>query len=52
MKLEINYKKKTTEKHTNIWRLNNNEWANNEMKEEIKSYLETNENKHTTIPNL
>ena len=26
----------------------NNEWVNNEIKEEIKSYLETNENEHTT----
>ena len=26
----------------------NNEWVNNEIKEEIKNYLETNENKHTT----
>ena len=38
MKLEINYGKKT-EKHTNMWRLNNmllnNVWVNNEIKEEI-----------------
>lgn len=27
-------------------------WVNNEIKEEIKSYLETNENEHTTTPNL
>ena len=27
----------------------NNEWVNNEIKEEIKSYLEANENKDTTI---
>ena len=30
----------------------NNEWVNNEIKEEIKMYLETNENEHTTTPNL
>ena len=37
------------------WKLNNlllnNEWVNNEIKEEIKRYLETNEN-NTTAPNL
>ena len=26
----------------------NNEWVNNEIKEEIKRYLETNENENTT----
>ena len=30
----------------------NNEWVNNEIKEEIKKYLETNENENTTIQNL
>ena len=30
----------------------NNEWVNNEIKEEIKRYLETNENEDTTIQNL
>ena len=30
----------------------NNEWVNNEMKEEITKYLETNENEHTTVQNL
>ena len=30
----------------------NNEWLNNEIKEEIKTYLETNENEDTTIQNL
>ena len=44
MKLEINHKK-TTEKHMKTWKLNNtllnNEWVNNEIKEEIKRYLET-----------
>ena len=29
-----------------------NEWVNNEIKEEIKRYLETNKNKDTIIPNL
>ena len=39
MKLEVN-RKKNTEKHANVWRLNNmllnNERVNNEIKEEIK----------------
>ena len=29
-----------------------NEWVNSETKEEIKSYLKTNENEHTTVQNL
>ena len=49
MKLEISHK--NTEKHTKTWKLNNmllnNEWVNNEIKEEIKRYLETNENENT-----
>ena len=31
--------------------LSNNEWVSNEIKEEIKKFLETNENEHTTVPN-
>ena len=30
----------------------NNEWVNNEIKEEIKKFLETSENEHTTVQNL
>ena len=30
----------------------NNEWVNNEIKEEIKRYLETNENEVTKVQNL
>ena len=55
MKLEINHKR-NTEKHTKTWKLNHmllsNEWINNEIKEETKRYLETNENADITIPNL
>ena len=52
MRLEVNYKKKTS-RNKNTWRLNNmllnNQWITEEIKEEIKKYLETNENKNTTI---
>ena len=55
MKLEINYRKKTV-KNTNKWRLNNmllnNQWITEEIKEEIKKYLETNENESTMIQKL
>ena len=30
----------------------NNQWVNEEIKEEIKKYLETNENGNTTFQNL
>ena len=30
----------------------NNEWVNNEIMEEIKIFVETNENEHTTVQNL
>ena len=30
----------------------NNEWVNNDIKEEMKKYVETNENEHKTTPNL
>ena len=55
LKLETNLKEKS-ENHSNSWRQNNmllnNEWVNNETKEEIKKFLETNENEHTTTQNL
>ena len=55
MRLEINYKKKTI-KNTNTWKLNNmllnNQWVTEEIKEEIKKYLEIKENENTTIQNL
>ena len=47
LKLETNIKEKT-QKYSKSWRLNrmllNNEWVKNEIKEEIKKFLETNEN--------
>ena len=58
MKLEINHKS-NTEKQAKTWKLNNmslnNEWVNNKIKislEEIKRYLETNENENTTTQNM
>ena len=55
LKLETNLKKKKP-KHSNTWRLNsmllNNEWVKNEIREEIKNFLETNENELTTTQNL
>ena len=55
MKLEVNYRKKTV-KNTNTWRLNNmllnNQEITEENKEEIKKYLETNENENTMAQNL
>ena len=55
LKLETNLKEKNP-KHSTSWRLNsmllNKEWVKNEVKEEIKKFLETNENELTTTQNL
>ena len=55
MKLETNLKGKNP-KHSKPWSLNsmllNNEWVKNEIREEIKNFLETNENKLTITQNL
>ena len=55
MRLDINYRKKSVKK-TNTWRLNNtllnNQEITEEIKEEIKKYLETNDNENTTTQNL
>ena len=55
MRLEINYRK-TPVKNTNTWRLNNTQLNNQEMteeiKEEIKKYLETNDSENTMTQNL
>ena len=48
--------KKSTQNCTITWKLNNlllkNEWINNEVKAEIKIFLETQENEDTTYQNL
>ncbi len=55
MRLDINYRK-TFVKNTNTWRLNNkllnNQEITKEIKEEIKKYLETNDNENRTTQNL
>ena len=55
MRLDINYRKKSV-KYTNTWRLNNtllsNQEITEEIKEEIKKYLETNDNENTMTQNL
>ena len=55
MRLDINYRKKSV-KNTNTWRLQNtllnNEVITEEIKGEIKNYLETNDNGDTTTLNL
>ena len=43
---------KNTMKNTNIWRLNNMLLNNQQIKEEIKICIETNENENTTTQNL
>ena len=55
MRLDINYKKKTV-RNTNTQRLNitflNNQQVTEEIKREIKKFLETNGNENTTTQNL
>ena len=55
MRVDINYKKKNV-KNTNTWRLNNpflnKQQVTEEIKREIKKFLETNDNENTTTQNL
>ena len=55
MRLDMNYRKKTV-KNTNTWRQNNtllnNQEVTEEIKEEIKKYLDANDNENTTSQNL
>ena len=55
LKLELNHKRKVG-KNSNTWRLKSillkNEWVNQEIKEELKKFMETNENENTTVQNL
>ena len=55
LKLETNPKGKNPQ-HSKSWRLTsmllNNEWVKNKIREEIKKFLETNDNELTIIQNL
>ena len=55
MRLDINYRKKSV-RNTNTWRLNNtlrnNKEVTEEIKDEIKKCLETNDNENTMTQNL
>ena len=55
MRLDINYKKKIV-RNTNTWRLNNaflnNQQVTEEIKREIKKFLETNDSENMTTQNL
>ena len=55
MRPDINYKKKTV-RNTNTWRLNNmflyNQQVTEEIKREIKKFLETNDNENSTTQYL
>ena len=57
MRLDFNYrKKKKTVSNTNTWRLNNTfpnkQQVIEEIKREIKKFLETNDNENTATQNL
>ena len=56
VRLDVNYRKKKTIKNTNIWRLNNtllnNQQIMEEIRKEIKTCIETNENENMITPNL
>ena len=55
VRLDLNYRRKTIQ-NSNIWRLNNtllnNQQITEEIKKEIKSCIETNENENTVAQNL
>ena len=52
IKLKINYRKKNR-KTTNAWRLNNKllkyQWVNDDIKEDSRKYLQTNNIENTTL---
>jgi hypothetical protein len=55
IKLDIN-NKRNLRKYSNTWRLNNtllkDQWVTERIREEIKKFLESNENESTTYQNL
>ena len=50
VRLDVSYREKTI-KNTNIWRLNSTLLNNQQITEEIKICIETNENESTTTQN-
>ena len=55
MKLELNHKEKFR-RNSNTWKLKTtllkNAWINQEIKEELKQFMETNGNEDTSVQNL
>ena len=51
VRLDLNYRRKTIQ-NSNIWRLNNTLLNNQQITEEIKICIETNENENTATQNL
>ena len=51
VRIDLNYRRKSI-KISNIWRLNNTLLNNQQITEEIKICIETNENENTTTQNL
>ena len=51
MRLDLNYRRKNI-KNSNVWRLNNTLLNNQQITEEIKICIETNENENITTQNL
>ena len=55
LKLELNHKKKFG-RNSNTWKLKTtllkNVWVNQEIKEELKQFMEINENENTSVQNL
>ena len=55
MKLEVNHKEKFG-RNSNTWKLRTillkNDWVNQEIKNQFKQFMETNENENTMVQNL